>query len=186
MTRYIIKRLLWTIPVIIGVILIVFCLRAITPGDPVDNLLPEDATLEQREALREELGLNDPLPVQFVKYVADVFTLDLGTSYKTKLPVLDEILDRLPTTAIICFGAVALGFFLGVPMGVYSAYRQYSAFDSAMLVISMFARSIPGFCLALLMISLFSVKLGWFPAYGMSVVKHISDEIAVMYLGLVV
>ncbi len=168
MARYITKRLLWMIPVIVGVILIVFFLRAITPGDPVDNLVSEDASEEVKEALREELGLNDPLAIQFVKYVGDVFTFDLGTSYITKQPVLQEILNRLPTTAIICFGAVILGFIFGVPMGVYSAYRQYSMFDSAMLVISMLAQSIPGFCLALLMISLFSVELGWFPAYGIS------------------
>lgn len=115
MTRYIIKRLLMTIPVMLGVIVIVFFIRAITPGDPVNSLLPEISTEEQRAELREKLGLDDPLPVQFVKYVKDVFTGDLGTSYRTKQPVLDELLSRLSTTAVICFGAVSIGFLLGVP-----------------------------------------------------------------------
>ena len=168
MTRYVIKRLLMTIPVMLGVILIAFCIRAITPGDPVDSLLPEISTEEQREALREDLGLNDPLPVQFINYVKDVFTGDLGTSYRTKQPVLEELLSRLSTTAVICFGAVAIGFLLGVPLGVYSAVRQYTWIDSTILVFSMIARSMPGFCLSFLLISLFAVQLNWLPAVGLS------------------
>ena len=168
MTRYVIKRLLMTIPVMLGVILIAFVIRAITPGDPVDALLPEIATEEQRVELREELGLNNPLPVQFVDYVLDVFSGDLGTSYRTKQPVLEELLSRLSTTAVICFGAVAIGFMLGVPLGVYSAVRQYTWVDSVILVFSMIARSMPGFCLSFLLISLFAVQLNWLPAVGLS------------------
>lgn len=171
MTRYIIKRLLMTIPVMLGVIVIVFFIRAITPGDPVNSLLPEISTEEQRAELREKLGLDDPLPVQFVKYVKDVFTGDLGTSYRTKQPVLDELLSRLSTTAVICFGAVSIGFLLGVPLGVYSAVRQYTWVDSVILVFSMVARSVPGFCLSFLLISLFAVHLNWLPAVGLATWK---------------
>ena len=168
MLRYTCKRLLMLIPIMLGVLIIIFAIRAITPGNPLDSLLGEDASEEQRAALSEQLGLNDPLPVQFIKYVGGVLTGNLGTSYKTKQPVLQEILQRLPTTIIVCFTAVALGVLVGVPMGIYSATRPYSVGDSIVLVISMAARAIPGFVLAFLLLSLFSVKLHWLPSYGVT------------------
>ncbi|MFI3169687.1 MAG: ABC transporter permease [Faecalibacterium sp.] len=168
MFQYIIKRILWLIPIMLGVLIIVFALQSITPGDPIDSLLGESATEEQRTALREELGLDKSIPEQFVIYVKGVVQGDLGTSYITKAPVMDELLQRLPVTMTICFGAVFLGVLMGVPMGVISAQKQYSWVDSTMLVLSMFFRSVPGFCLALCFIILFSVQLGWLPAVGIS------------------
>ena len=168
MVKYIIKRILILIPIMIGVITIVFCIRAVTKGDPVDNLVSVNATEEMREAKRHELGLDKPLVVQYFTYLKDVFTGDLGTSYTTKQPVLKEIFHYLPTTAIVCFGAVILGAVIGIPLGVWSARRQYTWIDSAILVISMIARSIPSFCLAFFLISLFSVKLHWLPAVGIT------------------
>ncbi len=168
MLRYTLKRLLMLVPIMLGVLVIVFAIRAITPGSPLDSLLSEDASEEQRQELSEQLGLDDPLPIQFIKYVGGVLTGDLGTSYKTHQPVLQEIMERLPTTIIVCFTAVALGVLVGVPMGIYSAMRPYSIGDSIVLVASMAARAIPGFVLAFLLLSLFSVELHWLPSYGIT------------------
>ena len=168
MFRYIVKRVLFLIPIMVGVIVIVFCIRAITPGDPIDNLLSEDATEEQRQELREELGLGRPLPEQFVIYIKDVVTGDLGTSYTTKQPVLEELLTRLPVSLIVCFGAVAIGVIIGVPLGTISAVKQYSWTDSIIRVLSMIAAATPQFCLGLVLIMVFSVKLHLLPSVGLT------------------
>lgn len=167
MLKYVIKRILMLIPVMLGVIVIVFVLKAVTPGDPIDQILGADATEEQREAKREELGLNDPLIVQFGNYLWGIITRgDLGTSYKSNQPVLTELLTRFPVTIILALGSVLLGILLGIPLGVISATKQYSWADSSILVVSMAAVSMPSFWLALLCILLFAVKLNWLPASG--------------------
>ncbi len=167
MIRFIVRRVLLMIPIMLGVMIIIFALRAVTPGDPVDQILPTTATEEEREAKREELGLNDPLPVQFVNYVGDVLRGDFGESYTTHQNVLDEILQRFPYTLIVCFGGVVIGVILGVSLGVYSALHQYSWVDSVTLVGSMFFAACPGFVLALVLISIFSVQLHLVPAVGL-------------------
>lgn len=168
MARYIIKRILWVIPIMLGVIVIVFCLRAITPGSPVDQLLGEMATEEQRIELEHQLGLDQPLLQQFFIYVKGVLQGDLGTSYTTHMPVLQELLNRLPTTVIVCFGAVLIGTLLGIPLGVLSAQKQYTWTDSVILVVSMITHSIPNFCTALVLIMIFAVQLHILPAVGIS------------------
>jgi len=166
MGRFILRRVLLLIPIMLGVMLILFIIRSLTPGDPVDHLLSANATEEEREAKREELGLNDPLPLQFVNYVVGVCKGDLGTSYTTHQGVLGELLYRFPYTVCICFGAVFLGLIIGIPLGILSALKQYSWIDSLVLVFSMIFAACPGFVLALLLISLFSVNLHWLPAVG--------------------
>lgn len=168
MLRYIIKRILWMIPIMLGVLLISFVLRAMSPTSPVDSLLGDAATEEQRLELEHELGLDQPMWKQFVDYVGDVVRGDFGESYVSKAPVMDELLQRLPVTMIICFGAVLIGLLLGVPLGILSAQKQYSWTDSTVLVLSIVLRSIPSFCLALVMIYLFAVKLHWLPAFGIT------------------
>ena len=106
------------------------------------------------------------MPAQFVRYIKGVVTGDLGTSYTTKAPVLQELLQRFPTTLIVSFGAVLIGMLLGIPLGVLSAQKQYSWIDSLLLVASMFFQSIPGFCLGLVLIMIFSVNLHLLPAGG--------------------
>ena len=134
------------------------------PGDPVDMILPAEATQEEREEKREELGLNDPIPIQFFDYVKGIVTeLDFGTSYKTNQPVFGELMQRFPITFILAVGAVFVGSLLAIPLGVLSAVKQYTWIDSLVLVISMLAVSIPSFWFALMLLSLFSVNLGWFP-----------------------
>lgn len=168
MLKFIAKRVLFLIPIMLGVMVIVFAIRAITPGDPVDSLLSEDATEEQRAELAAELGLDQPLPVQFVRYVGDAITGDLGTSYTTKQPVMQELLTRLPVSLIVCFGAVAIGVILGVPLGTLSAVKQYSWTDSIVRILSMVFAATPAFCLGLVLIMVFSVQLHWLPSVGLS------------------
>ena len=166
MVKYIIKRLLLLIPILLGVSAIIFALKTVTPGDPARQILGNDATEEQVEAKRQELGLNDPVIVQYVRYIAGVVHGDFGTSYRTGEPVLSEIAPRLLTSAKITLGAVAIGAFLGILLGILSALKKYTWVDSVVLVISMFFQSVPEFVVALVLIMIFAVKLHVLPATG--------------------
>lgn len=167
MTKYIIRRLLWLIPVIIGVLAIVFILSAITPGDPVDALLSQEATQEERQELREKLGLDKPAYIQFVNYVVNVVTKgDLGTSYQTKQPVAQEMLTRIPVTLKLTFASVIIALIIAIPLGVISAVRPYSWIDNLSMGIALFGVSIPQFWFALMGMLVFAVTLHWLPASG--------------------
>ena len=167
MTKYIIRRLLWLIPVIIGVLAIVFILSAITPGDPVDALLSQEATQEERDELREKLGLNKPVYIQFVNYVVKVVTkADLGTSYQTKQPVAKEMLTRIPVTLKLTFASVIVALIIAIPLGVISAVRPYSWIDNLSMGVALFGVSIPQFWFALMGMLVFAVTLHWLPASG--------------------
>ena len=127
MGRFIAKRLLWLIPVILGVTFFVFTIMYITPGDPVRLMLGANATEETIQATRDELGLNDPFLVQFLRYCKNVFLkFDFGTSYQTKQSVTDQILFRFPYTLRIAFFSVLLATIIGIPIGVLAATHQYS------------------------------------------------------------
>ena len=168
MLKYILKRLLLLIPILIGVSAIIFFLKSVTPGDPARQILGNSATEEQVAAKREELGLNDPTIVQYGRYIWGIVTRgDFGTSYRTNEPVLKEILPRLWTSCKITFGAVAIGACLGVLMGIISALKKYTWVDSLVLVVSMFFQSVPEFVVALFLIIIFAVKLHWLPATGL-------------------
>ncbi|MCI2049580.1 MAG: ABC transporter permease [Lachnospiraceae bacterium] len=167
MAKYVIKRLLLLIPILLGVSAIIFVLKTLTPGDPARQILGNDATEEQISAKREELGLNDPVIVQYVRYVGNIVTRgDFGTSYRTNEPVLSEIIPRLWTSAKITLGAVAIGAILGILLGILSALRKYTWVDSLVLVISMFFQSVPEFVVGLVLITVFAVKLHILPAAG--------------------
>ena len=167
MIKYIIQRLLLMIPVLIGVILIIFIFSRIAPGDPVVALLGIDAPEERKVELRERLGLDDPLPLQFANYVWGIVTRgNLGTSYKTGRDVSEEVMEKFQYTLILAVGAVTLGVIIGIPLGVLAAVKQYSWFDSGILAVSVFGSSVPGFWLALMLISFFAVRLGWLPTAG--------------------
>ena len=164
MLRYIVKRLLLLIPIILGVAAIIFALKTFTPGDPARQILGNDATPEQVEAKREELGLNDPVIVQYVRYMAGVVHGDFGESYRTGEPVLSEILPRLATSAKITIGAVAIGAILGILLGIISALKKYTWIDSLVLVVSMIFQSVPEFVVALMLILIFCVNLHVLPS----------------------
>lgn len=167
MLKYLVRRILMLIPVILGVAFIVFFLLYITPGDPARIILgdqaPEEAVLE----LREEMGLDDPFLVQFGNYVYNlVVKQDIGKSYITKRPVIEEILNVFPATLRLSASAVLLALVVGIPFGIISAIKQYSIFDSITMIFALIGISMPVFWLGLLLILFFSVYLGWLPASG--------------------
>lgn len=165
MLRYIFKRILYLIPVMLGVLILVFLMKLVMPGDPVEELLPSSASEEQREALREELGLNDPVIKQFGDYVWGIISRgDLGTSYKSKQPVMTELLQRFPKTVAIAVISMILSLLIATPLGIIAAVKQYSWVDNLVVLFTIVGASIPSFWLALMMIMLLSVKLGWLPA----------------------
>lgn len=167
MLKYILRRILLLIPVIFGVAFIVFFLLYITPGDPARIILgdqaPEAAVLE----LRSEMGLDDPFIVQFGRYTYNlIFKQDIGKSYVTKRPVIEEILNVFPATLRLSASAVVLSLIIGIPFGIISAIKQYSIFDSVTMMLALVGISMPVFWLGLLLILLFSVQLGWLPSSG--------------------
>ena len=139
MLRYILKRILLMIPVLLGIVVIVFTLMYVGGGDPTISILGENVTPEAQAEIREELGLDDPYLVRLGNYLLDLLHGDLGDSYRSKRPVMDEILARYPTTLKLTFGSIALGIVVGVIVGIISAVRQYSLLDKIGTFISLFA-----------------------------------------------
>ena len=172
MLKYIGKRLLMMIPVIIGVVFIIFAIMELTPGDPVMMILGEGAPIEAQEALREEMGLNDPFFVRFARYVVDALHGDLGESYTSGLPVFQEILTRMPYTLSLATFSICVAVIIGLPIGILSAVKRYSLTDNLTLAISLTVTSMPGFFLAMLLMMIFCIKLGWLPMMGLSSPKH--------------
>ena len=160
------------LPVLVGVILIIFTLMYITPGDPASILLGEQARPEALAALREEMGLNDPFLLQFVKYIARVVQLDLGTSYVTKRPVFIEIYDRFYSTMMLAGLSSILSVLVGIPLGILCAMKQNKFFDSITQVLGLIFLSMPNFWLGLMLILIFSVNLGWLPVTGFHTPLH--------------
>jgi len=156
------------IPVMLGVVFIVFTMMYFTPGDPAKIMLGEQAPEEAVAALREELGLDDPYIIQFVSYITKAVQGDIGRSYKTNRPVATEIMTRFPTTLKLAALGVLVAVAIGIPLGIISATKQYSIFDNLAMVVALIGVSMPNFWQALMMILIFSVQLGWFPSSGFS------------------
>ncbi len=155
------------IPVLLGVTLIVFTLMYITPGNPAKMILGDNATQEAVEELTEEMGLNDPFVVQFGRYVTGIVTrFDFGTSYVTRQPIVNELLDRFPKTALLAALSVSLSVIIGVTCGIIAATKQYSIFDNLATTVSLVGVSMPSFWLALMLCLMFAVNLQWFPVSG--------------------
>lgn len=166
MHKYVIKRLVMLIPVIIGVSFLVFFIMAMAPGDTARTILGEDAPIEAVEALREELGLNDPIPIRYLNYMKDLLRGDLGNSYKSGRPVFEEIMSRFPATLELTFWGMLLAVGLSLPIGIISATRQYSFMDNVSMIFALVATAIPNFWLGLMLIIVFSLKLGVLPSGG--------------------
>lgn len=165
MGKYILKRLLMLIPVILGVSLVVFLIVSMTPGDAALIILPY-GTEEQLNEIRESLGLNRPLLVQYGSYVLNMLRGNLGNSYYSNAPVLTAFLERLPSTALLAFSSMLISLIIAIPLGVYSATHQYSGMDRVGNVVALIGNSMPNFWIGLLLIMLFSLKLRWFPSGG--------------------
>lgn len=167
MAKYIIKRLLMLIPVLLGISLVVLLLIYITPGDPVKLMLGTQASDEAKvHALREEFGLNDSLPVRYFKFIGNVLKGDFGTSYMTKRPVVNEMMQRFPYTLMLVSIGLLLSVCLGIPIGVYAATHQYTWKDNTAIFLALFCVSMPSFWFALLMIRQFAVKWQILPLSG--------------------
>lgn len=167
MFKYILKRILWLIPILIGVTFIVFTIMYLSPGDPAMIILGENADPAALAALREEMGLNQPFLVQFLNYVYNVFIrFDLGRSYTSNRVVLTEILSRLPNTVKLASLSIFIAAIIGIPLGIISATRPYSKTDNVTMFISLLGVSMPTFWQALLLIILFASTLQWLPATG--------------------
>jgi peptide/nickel transport system permease protein len=163
---YILRRLLLLIPVLVIVGIIVFTLIHLTPGDPASVMLGREATNEQKEALREQLGLNDPFLVQFVNWFADALRLDFGESLFLGMPVDEALLDRVQPTGLLTLYAMTLSILIAIPSGVIAATRANSLLDRLLMVLSISGAAIPSFFFGILLILLFAVVLGWLPSGG--------------------
>ena len=172
MHKYILRRLLLMLPVMLGVMFIIFTLLYITPGCPATMLLGEAARPQDVAALRAEMGLDDPFLVQFGAFVGRVIRLDLGTSFQTRRPVFSEIADRFPNTLLLAALTVIVSVIVGIPLGILCATKQYSIFDNIATVLGLVALSIPNFWLGLMLILVFSVALGILPATGFTSPRH--------------
>ena len=168
MLRYIGKRLLMLIPVLLGISLVVLILIDVTPGDPARMLLGAQATQEQVDALRDDLGLNDPLPVRYVRFLANVLQGDFGTSLMTKRPIVDEMIQRFPYTLTLVSLSIVLSVVLGIPVGIYAATHQHTWKDNTAMFLALFCVSMPSFWFALLLIRFFGVQLRWLPIRGVT------------------
>ncbi|MFO8149478.1 MAG: ABC transporter permease [Trueperaceae bacterium] len=176
MLRYALGRLLGTVPVLFGVTLLVFLMAWVTPGDPVVAMLGEASQGISRQALedlRRELGLDRPLPVQYVGYVAGLLRGDLGDSIRSRRPVLAEIRDRLPATIELALAALTIAVALGVALGVLAAVRQRTWVDGAAIAVALVGVSIPVFWSGFLLMMVFALELGWLPASGRGTWQHL-------------
>ena len=167
MGRYIIKRLLWMIPVLRGISILIFALQVITPGDPADMALGDNATEEQKEEWREKYDLDKPIVVQYGKYMWNIITKgDFGNSYRTGKPITQQILERWPTTFMLAFFTTVIAAIIGITLGIFSALYRGKWFDNVARFFGMLGISMPNFWFALLLIMLFALDLKWFPVSG--------------------
>lgn len=173
MGRYILKRLLWMIPVIIGIAILIFSIMYICPGDPAAAILGNGATQVQIEAKRAEMGLNDPYIVRLLRYLKQTFIdFDLGDSYFYGTPVIQGLMDRMPHTLVIACICMLLQIAIGTPLGIVAATHRNGLADRICMFVALLGVSIPGFWLALMMVVLFAVNLGWLPAYGIGGIQY--------------
>lgn len=172
MLRFIGRRILQMIPILIIVAVIIFTLMELVPGDPVKIILGDTATQVQIEAEREKLGLNDPFFVRFFNFLKGAVRLDFGDSYMTHTAVTDDLFTRFPRTLKLALLAILVTVTIGVPIGVICAIKANTITDRICLVLTLFANSMPSFWLALLLVLLFSLKLGWLPSSGIGGAKY--------------
>jgi ABC-type dipeptide/oligopeptide/nickel transport system permease component len=166
MLRHILRRLLLAIPTLFVVVTVIFLLVRVIPGDPARAALGDNATEQAVDQLREQLGLNEPIWLQYVTYMRGLLQGDLGTTLITRQPAWDQIQFVLPHTLQLTFAALIVALILGIPIGIITAVKQNTPIDYTGRVVSLAGLSIPAFYLGLLLMFIFSARLGWFPAIG--------------------
>jgi ABC-type dipeptide/oligopeptide/nickel transport system permease component len=182
---YIIRRLLLLIPVVLGVLTLVFFMRALVPGDPIMIMFQGEIPPSQElvATLRKEFGLDEPLPVQYARYVAGVVQGDLGISVRTRRPVLVEIQERYAYTLVLTFASLLVALAVGLITGILAAVYKDSLIDNVTMFLALFGLSMPAFWFGLLMIQWFGVNLRWFPVMGAASWRHL--VLPAMTLGLI-
>lgn len=173
MWRYILKRIFMLVFVFIGVAFLIFTITYFTPGDPATLLLGENATAAEIQAMRVQLGIDKPYFQQLVKFLSDVFLkLDFGTSWSFNIPVMEELVNRLPRTVLMGLATIIISIALGIPLGVQAALNRGKWQDFGVIAICMLFISLPGFWVAFMAILVFSIKMGILPVYGIGTWKH--------------
>lgn len=166
MSSHILKRIFLMIPMLFGISVISYAIIRLAPGDPTRVLVdPELLTAEQMEAMRVQLGLDQPLPVQYLRTMQSLMTGEL-LSFRTRQPVIEMILERLPTTLLLTGCVIVVGFSLGILFGVLQALKRNTVVDDILTFMSLFGFAVPAFWLALMLMMIFSVRLDWLPASG--------------------
>lgn len=183
MLKTILKRILQIIPILFVVVSITFVLTRMIPGNPAVTMLGPQASPADIAKMEEELGLNKPMLEQFVNYIGGLLHGDFGRSYSYSQPVLDLIMDRIPATLLITLTGLFIATLVGIPIGVLSAIKQYSAFDYVFMVLALVGVSMPIFWLGMMLVLVFSVNLGWLPSMGMgSMANGLWDVVSHMIL----
>ncbi|MFN8452214.1 MAG: nickel ABC transporter permease [Anaerolineae bacterium] len=172
MSTYLVRRLFHAILVLWLVSVAVFAMLHLVPGDPVEMLAFESGTGADMEAMRERLGLNDPLPVQYLRFAGNALQGDLGRSIRSNRPVTEEFFSRFPNTATLAFLALGLALLIGIPAGVISAVKPNSVLDYFSMFVAVIGVSMPVFWLGLLLLLVFSLRLEWLPMSGFTTWKH--------------
>ncbi|MEH7399856.1 ABC transporter permease [Gottfriedia sp. NPDC057991] len=172
MFLFIVRRIIQTIPVLLGVSLVVFLIMQMVPGDPATLLAGEGATKQTIEMIRHQLGLDRPVIIQYFDYVVHVLQGDFGESLRNNRPVLDEIMIRLPITIELALASIFITVVLGMLAGIISATKQYSAADITIMIVALLGISLPSFWFGLMLIYFFSVNLHIFPVAGWGTFKH--------------
>ncbi|MCA0991978.1 ABC transporter permease [Alkalihalobacillus hwajinpoensis] len=167
MKKYLIKRLLQSIPILIGITIMTFAIMQLAPGNPMQTMIDPKISAEEMQRAQENLGMNDSLPVQYVTWLKEIAQGNFGYTVKTGQSVGGLIVERLPATLLLTGTAFIMAFAIGVPLGVYSATHRYKLPDYVLTVISFVGISIPSFFFGLALIFIFALKLGWLPTSGM-------------------
>lgn len=172
MYKYFLKRIILLIPVLLGLTFVIFALIAIAPGNPGRAILGPSATEEAVKQFNENIGYYKPFLVRYGYFLLGVLKLDFGVSYASGASVMEEIINRFPTTLKIAAYSMVFAVCVGVPLGMLSAIKQYSIIDNIARVVSITLAAVPVFWLGLMMVYMFSLKLGWLPSYGVSTWKN--------------
>lgn len=180
MSRYVLHRLLFLIPVVIGVIFIIFSILALTPSDPGTIKLGPFAAQSAIDQINHELGYDKPFLERFIDYLINALRGDFGTSWVNGRPVFQDVFARFPVSLTLAFFSVLTAVAFGLPIGILAAVKQYSLGDYISTVAALLMAAIPGFWLGLMMIILFSLNLGWLPSYGIGSPSHFIMPIIVL------
>ncbi len=183
MIRYILKRLLLLIPVLLGISLLIFSILEFTPGNPARIILGQSASQEAVDALYLKLGLDQPFLLRYFHYILNAVTGDLGTSWRNSAPVASEISLRIQPNIAIAFLGIAIAVLVGIPLGIISAVRQYSVFDITGQAMAVILSALPNFLVGMVLMLVFALRLKWFPATfparGITIRNYILPSIAV-------